>query len=389
MSEEDRTEDQICFLRTLRAFREYSFNALHCVQARKQDFQNLPERHKHLLGFNADERLFAPVEDAIQVNQKFLNSVVESATSLFNSYWPRGPRAPLPNQPPSAIEVDKVFSTLKQLVRDWSDEGKQEREAVFAPIRDFLVATFPNPELRADVKVLLPGSGLSRTTLEVALLGFFAQGNEFSYHMLITGQFLLNHVTESKAFTIYPYADSSLNLFNRSDQCRPVEIPSVSCVDLVEQAEAQGIPFGPLSMVAGDFIEVYSKPEHLRNWDVIATIFFIDTAHNIVEYLETIYNALAPGGVWINVGPLMWHFANDLNELSLDLSLDEVLLLASRIGFVVDTSSYKVIDTTYTNNVRCMKQMLYRCAYFVARKPVHLPPAASSAGQSTSQPRSS
>ena len=37
-------------------------------------------------------------------------------------------------------------------------------------------------------------------------------------------------------------------------------------------------------------------------WDCIATCFFIDTAHNVIEYLEKIYHILKPGGYWINIG---------------------------------------------------------------------------------------
>jgi len=37
-------------------------------------------------------------------------------------------------------------------------------------------------------------------------------------------------------------------------------------------------------------------------WDCIATVFFIDTAHNIVAYLETIWKILKPNGYWINLG---------------------------------------------------------------------------------------
>ena len=32
------------------------------------------------------------------------------------------------------------------------------------------------------------------------------------------------------------------------------------------------------------------------------TVFFIDTAHNIIDYIETINKILKPGGVWINLG---------------------------------------------------------------------------------------
>ena len=41
------------------------------------------------------------------------------------------------------------------------------------------------------------------------------------------------------------------------------------------------------------------------SWDAVLTCFFIDTARNIVEYLETIYRILKRGGVWINCGALL------------------------------------------------------------------------------------
>ena len=37
-------------------------------------------------------------------------------------------------------------------------------------------------------------------------------------------------------------------------------------------------------------------------WDCVATVFFIDTAHNIVAYVETIWKILKPNGYWINMG---------------------------------------------------------------------------------------
>lgn len=57
-------------------------------------------------------------------------------------------------------------------------------------------------------------------------------------------------------------------------------------------------------------------------------------AKNIVNYLRVIHRILAPGGVWINCGPLLWHFENS-EEISIELSLDEVKSLATQIGFVI------------------------------------------------------
>ena len=32
------------------------------------------------------------------------------------------------------MDVDRVYTTLKQIVRDWSSEGREEREFCYKPI---------------------------------------------------------------------------------------------------------------------------------------------------------------------------------------------------------------------------------------------------------------
>ena len=51
--------------------------------------------------------------------------------------------------------------------------------------------------------------------------------------------------------------------------------------------------------------------EHdLDQYDAVAAVFFLDTAPNLIRYLEVIRHCLKPGGVLINVGPLLWHWEN-------------------------------------------------------------------------------
>ena len=38
--------------------------------------------------------------------------------------------------------------------------------------------------------------------------------------------------------------------------------------------------------------QVYSGPQHAGTYDCVATCFFIDTAHNIIEYLQVIHHVL-------------------------------------------------------------------------------------------------
>lgn len=55
-------------------------------------------------------------------------------------------------------------------------------------------------------------------------------------------------------------------------------------------------------MVAGDFIEVFSGAEHAGAYDAVATCFFLDTAHNILQYLEIVYRLLKVRGAGVK-GP--------------------------------------------------------------------------------------
>jgi len=61
--------------------------------------------------------------------------------------------------------------------------------------------------------------------------------------------------------------------------------------------------------------------------------FFIDTAKNMLEYLEIIHSILKTGGLWINIGPLLYHYENMPGEISIELSLEQVKDVIVKIGF--------------------------------------------------------
>jgi carnosine N-methyltransferase len=97
-------------------------------------------------------------------------------------------------------------------------------------------------------------------------------------------------------------------------------------------------------MVAGEFIEVYGN--QLGQWDSIITCYFIDTANNIIEYIETIHNILRPGGVWINFGPLLYHYSEMENECSIELSWDEVKFSIEKFGFEIKVIIHILVNLT-------------------------------------------
>lgn len=368
INEEDKKLDQAIFLRTVKAFKNYKQQALAAHAVRRNNFQKLQSKHRLLLTMNVDE-VFSEYEDCIAQNAHFIDDICDSSGDLFNAYWPDVSPHSIAVETPTDNDMNKVFSTLRQFVRDWSQEGKPERDCVYQPILETLEMCFPDRASRTAARVLIPGAGLCRLSVELAMRGFFAEANEFSYHMLIAASYIQNYVEYSGQYRLFPYCDVTCNLVDRSDQFAEVAVPDLCAYEAIADLEAKNLKFGELSMVAGEFTEVYSKPHQKKKWSAVATCFFIDTAQNIIEYLEIIYELLQPGGYWVNVGPLLYHFADSLDSMSIELSLQEVLSVAEHTGFTIFQAP-TTIDTTYTTNQRSMKQLVYRCAFFVLQRPL-------------------
>ncbi|XP_015888654.2 uncharacterized protein LOC107423585 isoform X1 [Ziziphus jujuba] len=259
------------------------------------------------------------------------------------------------------VDVDKVRCIIRNIVRDWAAEGQKERDQCYKPILKELDALFPNRCEKSPPACLVPGAGLGRLALEISSLGFISQGNEFSYYMMICSSFILNHTQSAGEWKIYPWIHSNCNSLSDSDQLRPVSIPDI-------HPASAGITEG-FSMCGGDFVEVYGDPSQEGIWDAVVTCFFIDTAHNIVEYIEIISRILKDGGVWINLGPLLYHFADmygQEDEMSIELSLEDVKRVALHYGFQCEKES--TIETTYTTNPRSMMQNRYYAAFWTMRK---------------------
>ena len=118
-------------------------------------------------------------------------------------------------------------------------------------------------------------------------------------------------------------------------------------------------------MCAGDFTEVYAKDS--ARFDVVAASFFLDTAHNIIEYIELIHKVLKPGGHMITLGPLLYHYAGMPGQPSLEIPWEDVLSIIEQVGFVIEEIE-DVADVPYIENHMSMVSVLYKCKFLVARK---------------------
>ena len=150
---------------------------------------------------------------------------------------------------------------------------------------------------------------------------------------------------ETKSHTIFPNLHTFSNhLSTATNLLRSIRIPDILPADILP-------PDADFSFVAGDWCEVYGgqsesgawppkeqiASDQQGQWGAVVTCFFIDTARNIINYLRIIKGLLKDDGVWINVGPLLWHYENivdkERGEGSIELSLDEVKQLARDMGF--------------------------------------------------------
>ena len=107
-------------------------------------------------------------------------------------------------------------------------------------------------------------------------------------------------------------------------------------------------------------------------WDCIVTCFFIDAAPNVIEYIAAFERLLKPGGYWINLGPLLYHWQNSSEgdderyEQSVELSYEEMKHVMSTYNFRIQKESQR--ECLYTDNVKSMMKTVYNCVFFTAVK---------------------
>ncbi|KAL3482025.1 N2227-like protein-domain-containing protein [Aspergillus californicus] len=376
------------------SFRQYRRTAhQNTTYRRRQSFYALPSAHWQLLSEPPFSILdvFNKVDDAIDVNADIADAIISSGLTAFGL-----PNNPDPEDPrlnwhgtATASDVSKAHSTIRQFYRDWSSEGQPEREACYAPVLRALDEEFPDRRDREEgVKVLVPGAGLGRSVFEICRAGFNAEGNEISYHQLLASSWVLNHTNGAKRHGLYPFALHFSNILSRDHQLHKIKIPDVHPgATMLEAQSDEKTPFGSMSMSAADFVVLYSSPEQKDEFDAVATVFFIDTAPNIIRYIEAIRNCLKPDGIWINNGPLLWHFEDGQQRSqhrpsedgqnkgigepgSVELTEEELFNLIERLGFKIEKVQlvHERAESGYIQDPNSMLQPLYRPSHWVARK---------------------
>ncbi|KAL9094194.1 MAG: hypothetical protein Q9165_003609 [Trypethelium subeluteriae] len=406
----DPEERRVLFA-VLDSFRQYRRTAHYNVtHVRRQNFYALPSSQWELLASPPFSILdsFDAVDDAIDANAEIAEKVLEAGLAAYgldtkatsskgfethgSGATQHGP-SPLTAKPAwhdttTTRDLEKARSTIRQFYRDWSEEGSKERADSYEPIRLALSKYFKHisPSSRHQIQVLVPGAGLGRLVFDLVQDGYSAEGNEISYHQLLASHFILNCTTVAQEFALYPWALHFDNHLSREHQLQKVMIPDVHPANaLYEASQKHEVPASErMSMTAADFCVHYRSEGEENRFDAVTTVFFIDTAPNLLNYIETVQHCLKSGGIWINSGPLLWHsgkeLRNDDDERtsegrnlgigeagSVELTHGEVIKLLKHYGFEI-IDSRETAQTGYIDNPRSMQPHTFKPQHWIARK---------------------
>ncbi|KAL4935388.1 hypothetical protein BDV06DRAFT_217469 [Aspergillus oleicola] len=263
-----------------------------------------------------------------------------------------------------------VVQAMKHFVRDWSEEGLFEREGAFTCIINSLESMEKSDE--KPLRLLAPGAGAGRLGYEIDVLGGFEVTiNEWSAYMNLIHRYSTQLHTPNSA-SYHPYIDWLSHHATTSDMQRAVSFP-----DWIPNTSTSA---SNVVMVEGDFTTVFPDSES-ENYDIIVTLFFIDTARNLMSYLETIHRLLRPGGTWINLGPLLYGTGPWLQ-----FSVDEIVKVSETLGFIFEVEEedegvcgvptrgeglegkVRSLYVPYAQNERGLSRNAYDAQFWKARK---------------------
>ncbi len=337
----------------LNVFFNYKEDSMKEVEKMKNDFKSIGDKYLNYLSFNYLTRI-NKIKEGILLNEKFILSIISKYCDNYTK------KNIIFTSDKRLIEFNKLKSTLKLFIRDWTIEGKKERDITYDPIISEIKKYFSlKKNYKPMNKILVPGAGLCRLAFEIGKLGFEIDTIEVSYYMIICSNFILNSNLKKNQYKIQPLIHSFNCLKKENDPFQIFNIPDENINDIMNNNN-----YGKINIIPGDFILSYKNKNNI--YDGIITCFFLDTANNIIQFIEIIYNILKKNGIWINFGPLLYHFHNISNEVSIELSWEEIKKIIVKFGF--DIINEKMIDSTYSSIEDRLKTTIYTNIFFTAIK---------------------
>lgn len=261
------------------------------------------------------------IDQLIDKNQQTMDGVISSAKTEYGlTYKDFALLEKEKNLPNTSSTNYRVIEALTHYVRDWTAEGEVETEPLLEYVKNQLGKIIPEEEV-GETCVVIPGSGVGRVAHEVANFRDFGAvyAIEFSGLMHACNKYIYEEKAQ-KAF--YPYIHLCLNFVKTLSQFRERQLPTPE------------LPSN-LHLCLDDF-RYFSIPNRDKYKNVVVvTVFFVDTAENLIDYLDVINQLTTPSkrnpvknGYWVNVGPLKYGTAAQV-----ELNVEELQQIRKKIGW--------------------------------------------------------
>lgn len=280
------------------------------------------------------------IELSIKSNQEFLNVVANNALDRYGLKDTSSGSLNFGAHSDNSSHF-RVIEVLGHIARDWTSFGSDEVE----PLMDYIIKSLnkciPNEE-RSLTAIVIPGSGLGRLAHEVALATSGGLKFKDIYAAECSG---LMHVcndfiySSTESYTIQPFVHSNSNFYNNSQQFRKLSINSQLKPD-------------NLHLIYDDFRNFELPDSSLYRNVVVVTAFFLDTAENLMDYLDKIEKLTTPSvknkarkGYWINIGPLKYGTAAQV-----ELNAEELAYVRRKKGWKDLSHSLSLMEPSKPGN---------------------------------------
>ena len=297
----------------------------------EENYKKLDPKYISKLPFDYNEKV-KKVREGLKVNQTFF-------TKVANLYIDKFSNANLTEEQFQKYQgseqafIGKLF--LQLLIREWAEEGKEERSKCITPIIQELKIYYDYEDkalMEKGVNVLSIGCRFGRILYELAKLGYNVEGNERSYLFLLVANYLFNY-SKKNGDCICPRICSFCSSFTEESVIKKHFFPDVDIISDLQNVKKDKIK------ITKRFFEIdYHDKKDL--FDAVITAFSTDETRNIINFTETVYNVLKKGGVWINIGGLSSVFSS--NEC-FNLTWDEWKHVILKSGFEIIREETPVI----------------------------------------------
>ena len=278
-------------------FEEYEKYSNYIPENMEKNYKKLEQKYLEKLSFDYKDKI-EKVKNGIKINQNFYNKLVEKQKSKFADvqYTQEQKKEYFEND---GNFLRKIF--LELLIREWGEEGKEEREKSYGQVIPELkkYLDYEKPEEIKNKKVLIPKNHFGRLAYELSKLGYNIDFLEDYYVYLITQDYLFN-TSEKFGDIICPRIHSFCSSFNEKSVTKQHKIPDEDIKNDLKNKN--------LVIYQEDFMKFFKGKKDL--YDAVVTVFCTEDIKNMVEYIEIVHEILNKGGVWINLGSMANNYAN-------------------------------------------------------------------------------